>query len=542
MQKYFYMKSQKQLFYLLLVISAILLFAHLGKLYVDIMEARNFVSAREMADEGHWIFTKMNGLPRYEKPPLPTWLSAWMGALFSFENIGALRFPAALSTFLLVIYFYKIVNFLSNNTRLALISSLVLITNFLVIYVGRRANWDIYSYSFMVIGIYYFILALKDIKTLPNYLFAGVLFGLSVLSKGPTGPYVLLIPLYLGYVIVFGWPKWKEIRGIIFCAVITVLVGFSWYIYIYLADPDTFLAIMEKEASARGNRDVKPFTRYLSFPAQTGVWILYSVVGLIFPMVKKRTDQPKVYMLFFYWTLFSLILLSLIPSKKERYLFPMMVPLAATTGYYLYYLFQSSTLKKWELTLNKVIFTILAVVSTAIAIGVYFLPLQVEIATVLFSVAAFITGGCLFYFIYINRSFQYAFCMVIILMVSTAIFGIPVLDKMLSNNKGFKSLTTIKEKIHQEHLKLYSYAEYSPEVWFRYREVMPEIKVEDPATFPKEKEFYIAMNTNEKEFLKSLEKMGWKLTYVDTFDDNEEALPSKNYTDRKIHYVYKVVK
>ncbi|WP_370895306.1 ArnT family glycosyltransferase [Chryseobacterium gossypii] len=536
------MKSQKQLYYLLLSVSAILLFAHLGKLYVDIMEARNFVSAREMADEGNWIFTTMNGLPRYEKPPLPTWLSAWMGEIFSFGNIGALRFPAALSCFLLVIYFYRIVNFLSNNARLAFISSMVLVTNFLVIYVGRRANWDIYSYSFMVIGIYYFILALKKIKTIPNYLFAGVLFGLSVLSKGPTGPYVLLIPFYIGYIIVFGWPKWKEIRGIALCAAITVLTGFSWYIYIYLADPETFLAIMEKEATARGNRDVKPFTRYLSFPVQTGVWVLYSVIGLIFPMIRKRTDQPKVYMLFFYWTLFSLILLSLIPSKKERYLFPMMVPLAATTGYYLYYLFQNLQLKKWELNLNKIIFTILAVVSLGIAAGVYFLPLSITVYTVLFSIAALAAAVGLLYFVYKKKNFENAFYAVVVLMVATGIFGIPVLDKMLSNNKDIKSLTHIKERIHRENSRLYTYAEYSPEVWFKYQELMPEIKAEDPKTYPKEREFYIAMNTNDPGFRKTLENLGWKLTYIDTFDDNEEAPPSKNYSERKIHYVYKVIK
>lgn len=533
--------QQRSLYYLLLAVSAILLFAHLGKLYVDIMEARNFVSAREMANDGHWIFTTMNNLPRYEKPPLPTWLSAWMGEIFSFRNIGALRFPAALSCFLLVIYFYKIVHFLSNNSRLAFISSMVLVTNFLVVYVGRRANWDIYSYSFMVIGMYYFILALKDIKVIPNYLVAGVLFGFSVLSKGPTGPYVLLVPFYLGYIILFGWPRWKEIRGIILCAIVTLLIGFSWYIYIYLADSETFLAIMEKEATARGNRDVKPFTRYLSFPVQTGVWILYSVIGLIFPMIKKRTEQPKIYMLFFYWTLFSLIFLSLIPSKKERYLFPMMVPLAATTGYYLYYLFLNFNLKKWELTLNKTIFTILGVVALAIAVGVYFLPLQIDIYTVLFSVCAFIAAIGLLYFIYKQNHFEKAFYSVVFLMVSTGIFGIPVLDTMLNSNKNFKSLSTFRSQVQKENTRMYSYAEYSPEVWFRYQEAIPEIKFENPKTFPKEKVFYVAMNSNSNEFVKTLESLG-KVTYIGTFDDNEEGSHSKNYSERKIHYVYKVVK
>lgn len=534
------MKNEKQLYYLLIVAISILLFSHLGKLYVDIMEARNFVSAREMNENGHWIFTTMNGLPRYEKPPLPTWLSAGMGSVFGFGNIGALRFPAALSSLLLLIYFYKIVDLLSKSSNIAILSSLILITNFLFIYVGRRANWDIYSYSFIVMGIYYFVLALKKIKTIPNYFVAGILFGLSILSKGPTGPYVLLLPFCIGLVITFGWPKWKEIKGIFLCFAITILVGFSWYLYIYIADYDIFMAVIEKEAAARGNRDVKPFTRYLSFPVQTGVWIFYSVIGLIFPMVRKRTKQPEIYMLFFYWTVFSFLLLSFIPSKKERYLFPMMIPLAVTTGYYLNYLFRSCDLKKWELHLNKIIFTFLAITSLAIAISVYFLPLKIDRNIILLSVTAFIICGSMFYYIYVNRSFQYAFCNVILLIISTGLFGIPALDRMLSNNKEFKSLVTIKKKIQHENLKMYTYAEYSPEVWFRYQEIMPEIKPGDPKTYPVDKDFYIAMNSNKPELLNALKALGWRLLYMGMFDDNEEAFPSKNYSDRKIHYVYKI--
>lgn len=541
LHKFFAMKKTDP-FYILLAVCAVLLFAHLGKLYVDIMEARNFVSAREMAEEGHWIFTTLNNQTRYEKPPLPTWFTAWMGELFTFQNIGALRFPAALSCFFLVVYFYKIVEFLSENKKLALISSLILITNFIVIYVGRRGNWDIYSYSFMVIGIYYFMLALRRIHWMKNYVAAGLLFGLSLLSKGPTGPYVFLIPFFAAYVLTFGFPKKKDISGIAVCGVLTLLIGGSWYIYIYAADPETFLGIMQKEALARENRDVKPFTRYLSFPVQTGVWVFFSVLGLIFPWVKKRTSAPKIYMLFFYWTVFALLLLSLIPSKKERYLFPMMVPLAATSAYYLYFIFKEISLKKWEKNMNKTIFTILGVVSLVIAIGVYFLPANLSFYTVLFSLAALACAGFIFYFIYKNLNFEYAFYAVIALMVSTGLFGIPVLDRTLQNNKDFHSLRSFRNQVEIEHLTMYIFSAYSPEVWFRYQAVLPEIKIDEPKTFPVENVFYVATNDNSAGNLKNLEKLGWKLTFISKFDDNEEAPPSKNNAGRKIHYVYKVEK
>ena len=43
---------------------------------ITIMEARNFVTAREMLLDNNWLMPTFNGEPRYQKPPLPTWISA----------------------------------------------------------------------------------------------------------------------------------------------------------------------------------------------------------------------------------------------------------------------------------------------------------------------------------------------------------------------------------------------------------------------------------------------------------------------------------
>jgi len=56
----------------ILVMWCFIFLSHLDTLYPNIMEARNFVTAREMLTQGNWILTTMDGLPRYEKPPLPT--------------------------------------------------------------------------------------------------------------------------------------------------------------------------------------------------------------------------------------------------------------------------------------------------------------------------------------------------------------------------------------------------------------------------------------------------------------------------------------
>ena len=68
------MNYKRYLFLILLIITTF--FVHLSALPSDIMEERNLVTAREMADDGHWMIPTMNGELRLEKPPLPTWVGS----------------------------------------------------------------------------------------------------------------------------------------------------------------------------------------------------------------------------------------------------------------------------------------------------------------------------------------------------------------------------------------------------------------------------------------------------------------------------------
>ena len=60
----------------LIFVSGLLLLSGLDKIDINIMEARNFISAREMVQNNEYLLTTLNNQPRYEKPPLPTWLTA----------------------------------------------------------------------------------------------------------------------------------------------------------------------------------------------------------------------------------------------------------------------------------------------------------------------------------------------------------------------------------------------------------------------------------------------------------------------------------
>ena len=132
-----------------------MLLPNLNSLVVTIMEARNFITAREMVNDGNWILTTMNGLPRYEKPPLPTWLTAISGMIFGMKSLFALRLPAALMVAFSGVFLFKFSKELTRNSNQSLINGLILITSFYIIGIINEAPWDIFAHGFMIAGIYF---------------------------------------------------------------------------------------------------------------------------------------------------------------------------------------------------------------------------------------------------------------------------------------------------------------------------------------------------------------------------------------------------
>ena len=92
----------------LLLVSIMMLVPNLGLIQTNIMEARNLISAREMVHDGHWIFTTLNNMPRYEKPPLPTWITAFFMLTGGMQSMFWLRLPVVLVTLLLVGFFLQV--------------------------------------------------------------------------------------------------------------------------------------------------------------------------------------------------------------------------------------------------------------------------------------------------------------------------------------------------------------------------------------------------------------------------------------------------
>ncbi len=299
-------------------------FVHNSILHPDIMEVRNLVTAHEMLTDGNWIVTTMNGEYRFEKPPLPTWVAAGVEGVFG-DSLAMQRAAAGMMGLLLAYFLYVFVRRITEQKSTGIVAALMLLTCYNVVLQGRTATWDIYCHAFMLGGVYFLYKALYSPMRVSNFLFAGVLMGLSFMSKGPVAITAMLLPAVIA-LLVWRLPdmrgRWLALVGMI---VIAVVLGVWWYAYIYLSVSDAATEIVQKETTSWVGHNVRPWWYYWRFFLESGIWaplLVYVIVRAIMGW-KSENAATRIGLV---WTLAGVLILSLFPEKKMRYLMPLMVP------------------------------------------------------------------------------------------------------------------------------------------------------------------------------------------------------------------------
>lgn len=314
--------------YLILLFVGIVAFCVQNSYVVpDIMESRNLITAREMVQDGHWIVPTMNGELRLEKPPLPTWIAAGVFAVFG-DSWTAQRIPAGLMGILALFFLYRIALCLQGDRCYALFSALVLATSLNFVLAARTASWDIYCHTFMLGSI----LCLLSPGKYParSALFGGILFGLSFMSKGPVSVYALFLPFLLAVLLVRRRPI--RLSNIIVFVLAALVVGGAWYLYIWYFQATAGSAVLDKESGSWFHRNVRPWYYYVTFFLETGIWAPLCLLALVFPYWDRKVPDRSAYRLSLLWMALSVVLLSFLPEKKNRYLLPVLLPAALTMG------------------------------------------------------------------------------------------------------------------------------------------------------------------------------------------------------------------
>jgi len=488
---------------ILFVVTGLLLFWGLDRIEVNIMEARNLISAREMVQDKEYLLTTLNGEPRYQKPPLPTWLTAISGAAFGFDSLYALRFPVVAITFLLVFVFYYFSKRLGLGSKHSLYNALILITSFYIFFAGRDNQWDMYTHSFMMVSIYFLWKLLQtDSNELRNSLLSGLFLGLSILSKGPVSSYALFLPFLLSYGIVYRIPFKRKILYLFTMFLAGLTIGQSWFMYVRFNDPEYFKIIVSHEASNWGNYEVQPLYYYWDFFVQSGLWAIPSLTALIYPYLKSRVSHLKAYRFAILWTLFSVILLSVIPEKKVRYIVPTLIPLALTTGFYIEYLMNhfSKAMGKMERIWVYLSFGIIALIGFAYPFALIvllkkgvmnYMLLFVSSSILMHICAIFIVSGL------IGKNFKKIFYSIIALFGVIVVGMIPMSEK-ISYNSGYAPANKAQSIEKQYSLKTYRISDIAPEIIWDFGKPIPLIHQKNgQADFPKENKFGLMVNVGD---------------------------------------------
>ncbi len=517
----------------LISVSVLIFFFNLVELPVSIMEARNFNVAREMLTENNWFLTTMNGIPRYEKPPFPAWFTTFFSQ-FNIKSVFLYRLPTSIVATLGVIFSYYLFKSLAQTKKVALIASLVLATSFYYVAIRFEAPSDTYTHAFMIGGLLFFIKAIQSSGKTIIYSILSVLgFGISVLSKGPVSLYAVFLPFMIAYFISQSTSK-KSIITSLSVLIIGVALGATWYVYVRVADPNVFLEIADKETSNWSSYNVRPFYYYWSFFIQSGIWTIPAFISLAYPYFKSKVANKKLYTFSWLWTVLAVVLLSVIPEKKSRYLVPVLIPLTLNIAQVLLYQFRTKKLDK----VSKIAMKFHYILIFCIGVSVVAIPLFVEVRTTSFWVWYYalvifmFTVSALIFFNFNPMKSKVLFMSNILLIVVVTCLGMKGIE-FLKQNENYRTLAS--EELQTKYL--YYYETIQPEVIWGSNRISKPLDVSK--TYNTQQNIQVIVESGYVEdFLKEIPS-DYSILSVKAFDRNYfKGTDSRRHDGRKAFYLY----
>lgn len=458
--------NNKFLYQTLVVLLMVLTFCLQNDSFIaDGMESRNLATAREMLEKGNWFAPTMNGEYRFEKPPLPTWAAAFAMHIASQDNMMALRLPAALSGMLLIYFLFRLSRELTTDDLLPYLAAGIASTSYLIMFASRIITWDIFCHSFMLGAIWQLHVGLTASQYhFKHFVASGLLMGLSFLSKGPIAFFVLLLPYLIARF--FAYPDHglkTNLKPLLILAAITLAISSAWPLYIYSHFPDVSQYVANKESDAWINRHTKPFYYYWNFPLQSGVWAFLATTSLIAPYARKRVEEFGNYKFLLFWVAGAVILMSLFPEKKSRYLLPVMLPLAILTACYLRYLikaYQESRFTKHDTLLFSINNLLIATASLVAPFLLWKLfakngfdtPLSFKIISI---TICWTLSLALIRFTWTKQPLA-AWISVVIWVASTSLWLMGEAPKLLISNPGFRPYEALRHLEETRSLPFYS--------------------------------------------------------------------------------------
>jgi 4-amino-4-deoxy-L-arabinose transferase-like glycosyltransferase len=418
--------------------------------------------------------------------------------------------------------------------NVAFISSLILMTSFYIVFSGRDGQWDIFTHAFMMGAIYFIILTLNsDVKKYRHAIIAGLFFGASLLSKGPVSLYALFIPYLISYSLTYKFRNLKlNWKPMLLFLIIGISTGISWTLYVHHYDAEAFAAVAELESSRWLNYNVRPFWYYWSFFTQSGIWTIPAFASLFYWYLKPRVSNLKAYKFYILWTLFSVVLLSIIPEKKSRYLLPVLIPLAMTTGFYVEYIIKNfgrrlSKIERFPVYLNFIVLVIIAMAAPFVLYYFFGTAIWEKSFYFLLVISSLVLVGIGFVFALLKKRAKLLFGLQFLMILVILNFGFPLLE-LISPHRNDPNIASLIKFEEAEKIQIYEVSGIIPELIFEYGKPMPVLNSEgDLPAEAKTKKIGILVHQNgNPEWKENFRSYNFQL--IDTLDLNPTMAKGEN--------------
>lgn len=385
----------------------------------------------------------------------------------------------------------------------------------------------------MLGGIYFLILALEEKGAQwKNFIAAGLFMGLSFLSKGPVSFYALFLPFIIAYIAVYR-PKLRG-KGLSLVAMIVVclIVSLWWMAFIYIFHQDMAVSVAQKESSSWIDRNVRPWYYYWQFPAEAGVWALFFVTAILYFFIYKKEKLRKEYKFAIIWFIASIVLLSVIPEKKTRYLLPILIPGAIIIAFYIFHS-AKGIMSKGERILFKINAIIIAIILIGIPVALYIVFYKEgQVSTlilILSTIFSWLLSAFIFYSLFGKQGIRvmnvYS-AIILCMMMVTSLCLIPVGHMFINNERH--SIRMLRDNKKVEGLPFYydKDEEMRMELVYEANKTIRPIDPSDTVFIHKHTPFvYVTSLSIDSVFANK----NVIIEPIDTFDNNWRKVGHKRY-------------
>jgi 4-amino-4-deoxy-L-arabinose transferase-like glycosyltransferase len=480
---------------LLAVISSLVFLPFLGNAGMfDPTDSFFIESAREMLETHKFIVPLMNYEPWLDKPSTDFCLIALSLATFGLNEFAG-RLVSALSGILECLALFWLSSRIL-TIRQSFLSALCLISFPLYVVVGRTALSD--EPLSLALCVALMSLAIASIKRANLFLVPGYLaLGLAILLKGPplalslTGLVLVgyLLATYRGKFIAAGFSL-KPIQGLLAASAIAL----PYYVWAHIGTAGEFTTnffFRQNLGRAIGTvNHVRPFWFYVpvllagTFPwgfmlcASTGYLRRVFVIA-----AESATDRQKLLKFAFIWSVLGLIFFSVVPTKLETYIVPVLPPIAIISGCFVDLLWRVASINRakakasYSIVRLLLIATTLAVIATPISIALAFDRKGLFAAQSVFGSLILLIGSLFSWIGLRKREFNLAIYSLLGAMVAFCAIFIPLF--FLVYHKAYQEpidrLVSYAQARHA-HLAVVYFS--LPSVIFRYHQTIPVIKNE----------------------------------------------------------------